>query len=113
MRAAAIRAFGGRAAASSTASDGPALQPLGDAPPFPIVHDAMRAASRALVALTIPGTKCIELAALGVPTVACTPLNAPELAVVNGPLQYLGRIPLAGRPAQARGRAARRALASR
>ena len=76
--------------------DGPALQPLGDAPPFPIVHDAMRAASRALVALTIPGTKCIELAALGVPTVACTPLNAPELAVVNGPLQYLGRIPLAG-----------------
>jgi lipid-A-disaccharide synthase len=75
---------------------GPALQPLGDAAPFPIVHDAMRAASRALVALTIPGTKCIELAALGVPTVACTPLNAPELAVVNGPLQYLGRIPLAG-----------------
>jgi lipid-A-disaccharide synthase len=75
---------------------GPALQPLGDAPPFPIVHDAMRAASRARVALTIPGTKCIELAALGVPTVVCTPYNAPELAVVNGPLQYLGRIPLAG-----------------
>lgn len=76
--------------------DGPALHPLGDAPPFPIVYDAMRAASRARCVLTIPGTKCIELAALGVPTVVCTPLNAPELAVVNGPLQYLGRIPLAG-----------------
>jgi lipid-A-disaccharide synthase len=76
--------------------NGPALQPPGDAAPFPIVRDSMRAASRARVALTIPGTKCIELAALGVPTVACTPYNAPELAVVNGPLQYLGRIPLAG-----------------
>jgi hypothetical protein len=77
-------------------ADGPALQPLGDAPPFPIVYDAMRAASHASVVLTIPGTKCIELAALGVPTVACIPYNAPELAVVNGPLQYLDRVPLAG-----------------
>jgi len=36
------------------------------------------------------------LAAVGVPTIVCTPLNAPELIVVNGPLTYLDRIPLAG-----------------
>jgi lipid-A-disaccharide synthase len=63
---------------------------------FPIVRDALRYAPRAGCALTIPGTKCIELAAVGVPTIVCTPLNVPELIVVNGPLTYLDRIPLAG-----------------
>lgn len=65
---------------------------------FAIVREAMRYAPRARVVLTIPGTKCIELAALGVPSIVCTPLNAPEQVVVNGPLTYLDRIPLAGAP---------------
>ena len=48
--------------------------------------------------LTIPGTKTIELAALGKPAVAVTPFNAPELVAVNGPLTYLDRVPLVGVP---------------
>ena len=63
---------------------------------FPIVRQSMRYATRAGVALTIPGTKCIELAALGIPSVVCAPLNAPELVVINGPLTYLDRLPLLG-----------------
>jgi lipid A disaccharide synthetase len=62
------------------------------------VRESLRYARRARVALTIPGTKCIELAALGVPTIVCVPVNAPELIVVNGPLTYLDRVPLAGVP---------------
>jgi lipid A disaccharide synthetase len=65
---------------------------------FPIVRESLRYAQRAGMALTIPGTKCIELAALGVPSIVCVPVNAPELIVVNGPLTYLDRIPLAGAP---------------
>ncbi len=78
--------------------DGLWLQPDGDHPPVPVVRDAMRHARAAKLALTIPGTKCIELAALGVPTIVCAPLNVPELIVINGPLQYLDRIPLVGIP---------------
>jgi lipid-A-disaccharide synthase len=73
--------------------DGLWLQPAGEHAPIPVVRDAMRYAPLASMALTIPGTKCVELAALGVPTMVCTPLNAPELAVINGPLQYLDRVP--------------------
>ncbi len=62
----------------------------------PVVRDAMRHAPRARFAVSLPGTKCIELAALGVPTLVCVPLNAPEVVVVNGPLQYLDRLPIAG-----------------
>jgi hypothetical protein len=72
--------------------DGLWLAPNGEGAPFPVVREAMRYAPSARMALTIPGTKCVELAALGVPTMVCTPLNAPELAVINGPLQYLDRI---------------------
>lgn len=63
----------------------------------PVVRNALAAARRAALAVTLPGTKCIELASLGVPTIAITPLNAAELATFNGPLTYLDRIPLAGR----------------
>ncbi|HEV3157131.1 MAG TPA: hypothetical protein VGZ00_07245 [Candidatus Baltobacteraceae bacterium] len=63
---------------------------------FPIVRDAMRVARAAACVLTIPGTKCIELAALGVPAVVCIPTNAPELVAINGPLTYLDRIPKIG-----------------
>ena len=65
---------------------------------FPLVRAAMRAASGARLAITIPGTKVIELAALGVPAVVCTPFNAPELVVIGGPLQYVGKLPLVGTP---------------
>ncbi|MGH7729311.1 MAG: hypothetical protein ACREM2_11070 [Vulcanimicrobiaceae bacterium] len=61
-------------------------------PPIPVVHETMRYAPQARFAVTIPGTKCIELAALGVPALVCVPLNAPEVAVINGPLQYLDRL---------------------
>jgi hypothetical protein len=58
----------------------------------------MRAAARARLAISIPGTKVIELAALGIPAVVCTPFNAPELVVIGGPLQYVGKLPLIGTP---------------
>jgi hypothetical protein len=60
---------------------------------FALVSAAMRAAASARLAITIPGTKVIELGALGVPAVVCVPLNVPELVVINGPFQYLGRLP--------------------
>jgi len=63
---------------------------------FPLVGAAMRAARSARLAVSIPGTKLIELAALGIPTVSITPLNAPELVVINGPLQYASRLPVVG-----------------
>jgi len=80
-----------------------ALCPGGDAiesegERFPLVHAAMRTAAGARLAITIPGTKVIELAAIGTPAVVCVPLNAPELAVINGPLQYVGRLPGLGAP---------------
>jgi hypothetical protein len=65
---------------------------------FPILHNSLAAASRARLVLTIPGTKCIELATLGKPVITITPLNAPELVTVNGPLTYLHRVPLVGVP---------------
>jgi hypothetical protein len=48
--------------------------------------------------MTLPGTKCIELAAIGRAALTITPLNAPELVTINGPLTYLHRIPLIGVP---------------
>lgn len=63
---------------------------------FPLLRNALSAAARARLVVTIPGTKTIELAALGRPMVACTPLNAPELIAINGPLTYLDRLPVFG-----------------
>ena len=78
------------------AGDALFLRPAGRDVRFPAVRASMRAAAAAAIAVTIPGTKAIELAALGIPTVVCLPFNAPELAVINGPLQYIGRLPLIG-----------------
>lgn len=64
----------------------------------PVLYRALAAAKRARLVLTIPGTKTIELAALGKPMVTMTPLNAPEVVTINGPLTYLNRIPLVGIP---------------
>jgi hypothetical protein len=76
--------------------EGLALQPAGGGPAVPVVRDALRFAARAKFVVTIPGTKCIELAALGVPALVCVPLNAPEVVVINGPLQYVDRLPFVG-----------------
>ncbi|HLX25674.1 MAG TPA: hypothetical protein VKR05_01670, partial [Candidatus Cybelea sp.] len=65
---------------------------------IPVLRNALSAARQARLILTIPGTKTIELAALGRPVVTITPLNAPELVTINGPLTYLNRIPLVGIP---------------
>ncbi len=65
---------------------------------FALVRAAMRSAAAARLAVSIPGTKLIELAAIGVPAICCLPMNAPELAVINGPLQYVGRLPVIGAP---------------
>jgi hypothetical protein len=65
---------------------------------IPVVTNALAAAVRARLVLTIPGTKTIELAVLGKPAITITPLNAPELVTINGPLTYLSRIPFVGVP---------------
>ncbi len=65
---------------------------------FPVLRNAMAAAKRARLVVTIPGTKTIELAALGTPALTITPHNAPEMVAINGPLSYLNRIPLVGVP---------------
>jgi hypothetical protein len=65
---------------------------------IPLVTAAMRAARNARLAVAIPGTKVIELAVLGIPTVTVMPLNLPELIVINGVLQYVGRVPGVGVP---------------
>lgn len=74
------------------------LQSEDGAHEFPAVRHSMRAAARARLAVTIPGTKTMELAALGVPAVITVPFNAPEAAVITGPLQYVERIPFVGVP---------------
>jgi lipid-A-disaccharide synthase len=65
---------------------------------FPLLRNSMRAAVAARLALTIPGTKVIELAALGIPSLVSLPFNRPELVVINGPLQYIDRLPFIGTP---------------
>lgn len=76
----------------------PHLQSLDGKRTYPILRNALAAASVARLAVTLPGTKVIELAALGKAVLAITPLNAPEEITINGPLTYLGRLPLIGVP---------------
>jgi hypothetical protein len=79
---------------SVLAPDGASLEAGGER--FGVVKAAMRAARGARLAVSLPGTKVIELAALGVPAIVITPSNAPELVVINGPFQYIDRLPLVG-----------------
>lgn len=74
------------------------LAPLDGDERIPIAFNALAAAKRARLVLTIPGTKTIELAVLGKPALTITPLNAPEIITFNGPLTYLDRVPLVGIP---------------
>jgi hypothetical protein len=71
---------------------------LAGADRYPFVTAAMRTARHARLAVSIPGTKMIELAALGVPAITVMPMNLPEKIVINGVLEYAGRIPLIGTP---------------
>ena len=74
------------------------LQALDGDERFPVLVNALAAAKRARLVLTIPGTKTIELAVLGKPALTITPLNAPEIITFNGPLTYLDRVPVIGVP---------------
>ena len=65
---------------------------------FPVLRNGLAAARRARLVLTLPGTKTIEAASLGIPVISITPLNAPEKITVNGLLTYVDRIPLVGVP---------------
>jgi hypothetical protein len=87
------RAYG---APAELIDGGSAIRSAGET--FPLVRATMRSAARARLAIAIPGTKLIELAAIGIPAIVCAPFNAPELAVINGPLQYIGRVPGVGAP---------------
>ena len=78
--------------------DRPFLESLDGGTRIPVLFNALAAASRARLVLTIPGTKTIELAVLGKPALTITPLNAPEIIAINGPLTYLDRVPLVGVP---------------
>jgi hypothetical protein len=81
---------------SVLAADGASLEAGGER--FAVVKASMRVAQHARLAVSLPGTKVIELAVLGVPAIVITPSNAPELAVINGPLQFIDRLPLVGVP---------------
>jgi hypothetical protein len=74
------------------------LESLDGAVRIPVLSNALAAAKQARLVLTIPGTKTVQVAALGTPVITITPLNAPEAVTVNGPLTYLDRIPLVGVP---------------
>ena len=104
-RGGARRAYGMPAA---LAAGGASLEAGGER--FAVVKAAMRAAPAARLAVSLPGTKVIELAALGVPAIVVTPSNMPELVVINGPFQYIDRVPLLGVPVK---RAAAVAVARR
>ena len=74
----------------------PELAPPDGSLRFPVIRNALAAASRAALTVTLPGTKVIELAAIGAPVLSCTPINVAERVAINGPLTYLDRIPFAG-----------------
>jgi hypothetical protein len=88
------RVWGARGALEENAGELTIVAESGER--FAVVRDAMRHVASAKFVVTIPGTKCIELAALGVPAIVCVPLNAPESVVINGVLQYIDRIPFLG-----------------
>ncbi len=92
------RVFARRGRLVHDAGGAAAFESLDGSVRIPILRNALAAAARARLVATIPGTKCIELAALGKPMIAITPLNAPEKVAFNGPLTYLDRVPLIGIP---------------
>ncbi|PZR57872.1 MAG: hypothetical protein DLM50_04890 [Candidatus Meridianibacter frigidus] len=63
---------------------------------FAVLRNALPAAKQARMVITMPGTKTIELAALGKAMLAVTPLNVAEMLAINGPLTYLNRLPVIG-----------------
>ena len=49
------------------------------------------------LALTIPGTNTLELGIVGVPSIVALPLQKLELIPIEGPLQFIGKIPVLGK----------------
>jgi lipid-A-disaccharide synthase len=56
------------------------------------------AMANARLVVTIPGTKCLEAAVLGRPTLCVLPTNRMDDVAMNGIATYLHHIPLVGRP---------------
>jgi lipid A disaccharide synthetase len=50
------------------------------------------------LALCMPGSVTAELGYLGVPTIVAVPLNLPEEIPLTGIFEFIGRLPLIGRP---------------
>jgi lipid A disaccharide synthetase len=69
----------------------PALRPAW------VTQDAWMALARSDLALTFPGTTTVELAMLGVPFAAIVPLEYLDRVPAEGILEWVGRIPAAGR----------------
>ena len=57
-----------------------------------------RAMAQAAVVVSIPGTKAIEAAVLGRPTLCIVPMNHVDEIAMNGIAGYIHLIPLVGRP---------------
>ena len=74
-----------------------------------VTHDRWAALARSDLALTFPGTSTVELAMLGVPFAAIVPLEFIDRVPAEGLLEWIGRIPVAGR--MIKGLAARRYFA--
>jgi hypothetical protein len=89
------RMFSKRGRLEDTPS-GPMLASRDGSQRFPVLRNSLAAASRARLTVTLPGTKVIELAAIGAPVLSCTPINVGEKVAINGPFTYLDRIPYAG-----------------
>ncbi|MDR7416465.1 MAG: hypothetical protein QN193_05040 [Armatimonadota bacterium] len=64
-------------------------------------EERLRAYRRAALALTIPGSSNLELAYLHTPMVVWLPLYDPARLPLEGLLEWVGRIPLAGRALKA------------
>lgn len=64
-------------------------------------EERLRAYRRAALALTIPGTTSLELAYLHTPMLVWLPLYDPARLPLEGLVEWVGRIPLAGRALKA------------
>ncbi len=64
-------------------------------------EERMQAYRRAVLALTVPGTSTLELAFLHTPMVVWLPLYDPARLPVEGIVEWVGRVPVAGRAVKA------------
>ena len=81
--------------------DGSAIAVQNDEFPVDRSED-YRTLARAQLVITIPGTKCLEAAVLGRPTLVTVPHNRMDEIALSGIGGYLHYLPLIGRPLKAR-----------